>query len=54
MLFLYRQVQNNDDLRMYATVGLESPDGLDGLQLTYDNIVRRRAWRRCSRAWPCA
>lgn len=37
MLYLYRHVQNNDDLRMYATVGWESPDGLDGLQLTYDN-----------------
>jgi len=38
MLFLYRQVQNNDDLRMYATVGIESPDGLDGLELSYSNI----------------
>lgn len=37
MLFLYRQVTNNDYLRMYATVGWESPDGLDGLQLSYDN-----------------
>lgn len=38
MLFLYRQVNNNDNLRMYATVGIESPDGLDGLQLSFGNI----------------
>jgi len=38
MLFLYRQVNNNDNLRMYATVGIESPDGMDGLQLSYGNI----------------
>lgn len=38
ILFLYRQVQNNDNLRMYATVGIESPDGEDGLQLSYANI----------------
>ncbi len=38
MLFLYRQVNNNDHLRMYATVGIESPDGTDGLQLSYGNI----------------
>jgi hypothetical protein len=37
MLFLYRHVSNNDHLRMYATVGWESPDGNDGFQLTYDN-----------------
>lgn len=37
MLFLYKHVSNNDHLRMYATAGWESPDGLDGLQLTYDN-----------------
>ncbi len=38
MLFMYRQVNNNDHLRMYATVGIESPDGEDGLQLSYGNI----------------
>ena len=38
MLFLYRQVNNNDHLRMYATVGIESPDGEDGLQLSYGNV----------------
>jgi len=38
MLFFYRQVNNNDYLRMYATVGIESPDGSDGLQLSYGNI----------------
>ena len=38
MLFHYRQVNNNDNLRMYATVGIESPDGNDGLQLSYGNI----------------
>jgi len=38
ILFLYRQVNNNDHLRMYATVGIESPDGTDGLQLSYANI----------------
>lgn len=37
MLFLYKHVSNNDDLRMYATAGWESPDGLDGIELTYDN-----------------
>ncbi len=38
MLFIYRQVNNNDNLRMYATVGIESPDGNDGLQLSFGNI----------------
>ncbi len=38
ILFLYRQVNNNDHLRMYATVGIESPDGNDGLQLSFANI----------------
>jgi len=38
ILFLYRHVNNNDNLRMYATVGIESPDGTDGLQLSYGNI----------------
>ena len=38
MLFLYRQVNNNDHLRMYATVGIESPDGNDGLQLSFGNV----------------
>jgi hypothetical protein len=38
LLFLYRQVNNNDNLRMYATVGIESPDGTDGLELSYGNI----------------
>jgi Peptidase family C25/FlgD Ig-like domain len=38
MLFQYRQINNNDNLRMYATVGIESPGGTDGLQLSYSNI----------------
>ena len=38
ILFFYRNVNNNDHLRMYATVGIESPDGTDGLQLSYGNI----------------
>ncbi|RKZ14543.1 hypothetical protein DRQ50_08805 [bacterium] len=38
LLLLYRQVNNNDYMRMYATVGIESPDGTDGLQLSYGNI----------------
>jgi hypothetical protein len=38
LLFSYRQVNNNDHLRMYATVGIESPDGTDGLQLSYGNV----------------
>lgn len=36
--FMYRQINNNDHLRMYATVGIESPSGTDGLQLSYGNI----------------
>ena len=38
ILFFYKHVADNDHLRMYATVGLESPDETDGLQLTYDNV----------------
>ncbi|MDX2473136.1 MAG: C25 family cysteine peptidase [Candidatus Krumholzibacteria bacterium] len=38
LLFFYRQVNNNDHLRMYATVGIESPDGSDGIQLSYGNV----------------
>jgi hypothetical protein len=38
MLFQYRHVNNNDTERMFASVGWESPDGLDGLQLSYDNV----------------
>ena len=38
ILFQYRQVTNNDHLRMYATVGMESPDGTDGLQLSYSLV----------------
>jgi hypothetical protein len=38
ILFFYRQAADNDHLRMRATVGLESPDETDGLQLTYDGI----------------
>jgi hypothetical protein len=37
-LFLYKQVANNDYERMFASVGFESPDETDGLQLTYDNL----------------
>ena len=36
ILFYYREVVDNDYLRMYASVGIESPDEADGLQLTYD------------------
>ncbi len=35
ILFMYREVINNDNLRNFATVGIESPDGTDGLQLSY-------------------
>jgi len=38
ILFYYKQVADNDYLRAYATVGIESPDETDGLQLTYDNV----------------
>ncbi len=38
MLFLYKQVANSDYLRMFASVGIESPDETMGLQLTYDNV----------------
>jgi len=38
ILFMYREVVNNDNLRNFATVGIESPDGTDGLQLSYGAI----------------
>ncbi|MBD3222176.1 T9SS type A sorting domain-containing protein [bacterium] len=38
ILYLYRQVVDNDHVRMYASVGIESPDEMDGLQLTHDSI----------------
>jgi len=38
IVFLYKQVTNVDHLRQYATVGIESPDESDGLQLTYANL----------------
>jgi len=38
MLFQYKQVANTDHLRNYATVGMESPDELDGLQFSYANL----------------
>jgi len=38
IMFFYRDVTNNDHLRMYATVGLEGPQGRDGLQLSYAAI----------------
>ena len=41
VLFFYRQIADNDHMRMYATVGIESPDETDGLQLTYDNVRAR-------------
>jgi hypothetical protein len=41
ILFFYKQVADNDHLRMYATVGIESPDESDGLQLTYDGVRAR-------------
>ncbi len=31
-------MNNNDYLRMYATVGIESPDGEDGIQLSFGNV----------------
>jgi len=39
ILFYYKQVADNDHLRMYASVGIESPDETDGLQLTHDSIL---------------
>ncbi len=38
ILFIYKQVADVDYMRMYASVGMESPDETDGLQLTYDGI----------------
>ncbi|HPF34480.1 MAG TPA: C25 family cysteine peptidase [Candidatus Krumholzibacteria bacterium] len=38
ILFLYRQVADTDDLRQYATVGLEDAAETDGLQLSYANL----------------
>ena len=38
ILFYYREVTNNDHLRNYATVGLESSDGRAGLQLSYAGL----------------
>jgi hypothetical protein len=35
--FQYKQVVNNDSERMYATVGIESPDETTGIECTYDN-----------------
>jgi len=39
ILFLYRQTLDTDRERQYATIGLESPDERDGLQLSYAHIV---------------
>jgi hypothetical protein len=36
--FQYKQITNNDYLRMYSTVGIENEAEDDGLQYTYDNI----------------
>ena len=41
ILFFYKQVADNDHLRMWASVGIESPDETDGLQLTYDGVRSR-------------
>lgn len=41
ILFFYKQVADNDHLRMYATVGIESPDEATGLELTYDGVRLR-------------
>ena len=41
ILFFYKQVADNDSRRMYASVGLESPDESDGIQLTYDGVRSR-------------
>ncbi|MEZ4388414.1 MAG: C25 family cysteine peptidase [Candidatus Krumholzibacteriia bacterium] len=41
ILFFYKQVADNDESRMYASVGIESPDETDGLQLTYDGLRSR-------------
>lgn len=38
ILFLYRQVQDVDFTRTYSTIGIESPDETDGLQLSYSNV----------------
>jgi len=39
ILFFYKQVADIDSIRMFATVGIESPDETDGLQLTYDSVL---------------
>jgi hypothetical protein len=38
ILFYYRDVNNNDHLRNYASVGLEDHEGRTGLQLSYAGI----------------
>ncbi len=43
MLFNYKQVANTDYERNYATVGFESPDETDGLQLSYGNVYAEGA-----------
>jgi hypothetical protein len=37
ILFQYKTVNNTDDLNAYATVGIQSPDGQDGLLYSYWN-----------------
>jgi hypothetical protein len=41
ILFFYKQISDSDHLRMYATVGIESPSETVGLELTYDGIRTR-------------
>jgi hypothetical protein len=41
--FQYKQIRNNDEPRMFATVGIESPDETDGLQYTYVNVYPEQA-----------
>jgi hypothetical protein len=35
--FQYRHVVNNDNERMFSTIGIESPDETTGIEYTYDN-----------------
>jgi hypothetical protein len=38
IIFIYEEVHNNDQSENYATVGIESPDKTQGLQMTFANI----------------
>ncbi|MCF7912259.1 MAG: hypothetical protein K9M99_07010 [Candidatus Cloacimonetes bacterium] len=43
IIFIYQQVNNYDQAENYATVGLESPDRTQGLQITFANMYPETA-----------